>query len=314
MKVSDLFELRQGNGFELMHIDASDSDDSEVNFVSRTAQNNGVVARVNIVEGIEPFPKGSITVALGGSVLSSFVQINPFYTAFHIMVLEPKTKMSLQEKLYYCMCIKANAYRYSYGRQANKTLKDIELPMPLPKWVFDTSVEPIKTTILKNSLPLNAELWCEYELQDIFDIKYGINLELVNCEISNSGGINFVSRTATNNGVVAQVKPIQNKEPQKAGLISCSGGGSVLSTFVKRHDFYSGRDLYVLIPKYPMSIYSKLFCCNIIEKDKYRFNYGRQANKTLPILKIKLPCLPSGEPDFDFMENYIKSLPYSDRL
>jgi len=314
MKVKDLFDLRQGNGFELMHIGAVE--DGEVNFVSRTSQNNGVVAQVGMMDKIEPFRAGSISVALGGSVLSAFVQLKPFYTAFHIMVLEPKQDMTLSEKLYYCMCITANAYRYSYGRQANKTLKEIELPAIVPKWLNDITVESIKTNVTKKSLDLNAESWSEYRLQDIFEIQYGINLELINCEISSKDddSVNFVSRTSTNNGVVAQVKPMQNKVPQKAGLISCAGGGSVLSTFVQNRDFYSGRDLYTLTPKYPMTIYSKLFCCTVIEKEKYRFNYGRQANKTLPTLKIKLPSLPNGEPDFEFMENYIKSLPYSDRI
>lgn len=30
--------------------------------------------------------------------------------------------------------------------------------------------------------------------------------------------------------------------------------------------------------------------------------------------RIKLPITPEGTPDWEFMENYIKSLPYSDRL
>ena len=122
MKVKDLFILHQGNGFELYNM--GQSEDSDVFFVSRTANNNGVVATVDRVEGTAPFAAGLITVALGGSVLSSFIQRRPFYTAFHIMVLEPRREMSFNEKLYYCMCIQGNRYRYSYGRQANKTLKD----------------------------------------------------------------------------------------------------------------------------------------------------------------------------------------------
>ena len=36
-------------------------------------------------------------------------------------------------------CLRANRYRYSYGRQANRTLRDIGLPDPsrLPEWVRD---------------------------------------------------------------------------------------------------------------------------------------------------------------------------------
>ena len=69
MKISDLFILHQGNGFELYNMNLSDN--SDINFVSRTAQNNGVVAQVDKEENKVPFPAGYITVALGGSVLSS---------------------------------------------------------------------------------------------------------------------------------------------------------------------------------------------------------------------------------------------------
>ena len=36
--------------------------------------------------------------------------------------------------------------------------------------------------------------------------------------------------------------------------------------------------------------------------------YGRQANKTFPELEIELPIDSSGNPDWNYMENYIKSL------
>ncbi len=60
--------------------------------------------------------------------------------------------------------------------------------------------------------------------------------------------INFVARTETNNGVSARVKPVEGKEPQPTGLITCAGCGSVLSTFLQQEPFYSGRDIYLLNP------------------------------------------------------------------
>lgn len=165
---------------------------------------------------------------------------------------------------------------------------------------------------------LDVASWREFKVSDLFDVKYGINLELINCECQRDWEdgmtVNFVARTENDNGVVARVGIIPGKEPQPAGLLTCAGGGSVLSTFVQRRDFYSGRDLYLLIPKYDMSLYSKLFCCTVIEANKYRFSYGRQANKTLPNLELKLPVRSDGIPDFCFMERYIQSLPYSDRV
>jgi len=92
------------------------------------------------------------------------------------------------------------------------------------------------------------------KISDLFDVKYGINMELNQCEITTDvDGINFVARTANNNGVAAKVKIVKEKMPQPAGVITCAGGGSVLSSFVQKKSFYSGRDLYILTPKKKMS-------------------------------------------------------------
>ena len=49
------------------------------------------------------------------------------------------------------------------------------------------------------------------KISDIFDVKYGVNLALNQCE-QQDGGIPFVSRTSENNGVSAYIKPL-NIEP-----------------------------------------------------------------------------------------------------
>jgi hypothetical protein len=132
-KISDLFDVHYGHSLELNALKQSKSG---VNFVSRTAANNGVAAKVANIPGVAPMPGGLLTVALGGSVLETFVQPEPFYCGYHIFCLSPKKEMSLQEKLFYCCCIRANKYRYNYGRQANRTLKDILVPdlTDIPKW------------------------------------------------------------------------------------------------------------------------------------------------------------------------------------
>lgn len=72
-----------------------------------------------------------------GSVLSTYVQPEDFYIAHQIAILYPKEEMSLSEKLYYCLCIEENKYRFNYGRQADRTLRDIRLPSrkDIPEWV-----------------------------------------------------------------------------------------------------------------------------------------------------------------------------------
>lgn len=122
-------------------------------------------------------------------------------------------------------------------------------------------------------------------ISELFDVKYGLNLEL-NKLTRDPGGINFVSRSAKNNGVTGKVKPIFEVNPINAGMLTVAGGGSVLETFVQIEPFYSGRDLYYLIPLTEMTLQQKLFYCMCIRANKYRYNYGRQANRTLRDIQI----------------------------
>lgn len=142
--------------------------------------------------------------------------------------------------------------------------------------------------------------WEEFEVQELFDVVYGVNLELVNCvetDKNDPDAVAFVSRTESNNGISAYVKPVQGVEPQPKDTITVAGGGSVLATFLQTQPFYSGRDLYLLYPKCCISNKAKLFLVTIIKANKYRYNYGRQANVTLPSLKLKLPVTADGNPD-----------------
>jgi hypothetical protein len=86
---------------------------------------------------VTPIEAGVLTVAGGGSVLETFVQPEPFYSGRDLYYLKPLVTLSLEQKLYCCICIRANKYRYNYGRQANRTLKDLMIPDPrkAPAWV-----------------------------------------------------------------------------------------------------------------------------------------------------------------------------------
>ena len=140
--LNSLFEISRGNKFDFNKMDKAPMGEHSIAFVSRSGERNGLVAFVEKVGNIQPYESGLITVALGGSALSSFVQPRPFYTAQNIDVLRPRFVMSLDVKLYYCLCIEANRFRYStYGREANRTLHTIQVPALdyIPSWVNGVS-------------------------------------------------------------------------------------------------------------------------------------------------------------------------------
>jgi len=132
--LSDLFSVTYGVNLELNRMTL---DPSGIPFVGRSDRNNGVTARVAPITGLAPNPARTLSVAGGGSVLATFLQVEPYYSGRDLFYLTPQVDMTDSQLLYYCACIRANRYRYSYGRQANKTLKDLPLPSldALPAWV-----------------------------------------------------------------------------------------------------------------------------------------------------------------------------------
>lgn len=76
-------------------------------------------------------------------------------------------------------------------------------------------------------------------------------------------------------------------------------------------------DVRLLIPKDTIKLnkYIGLFITTILRKEKYRFNYSRKmGTERLKELSIKLPVDAQENPDWDYMENYIKTLKYSSSI
>lgn len=134
VKVEELFEVRYGINLELVHLEQCDNEDPDaIFFVSRTEKNNGVSGIVRRMDDIEPNPGHTISVAGSGSVMSSFYQKLPYYSGRDLYILIPKKEFSGIEMLFYAYCLQMNKYKYNYGRQANKTIKELYIPEEMPE-------------------------------------------------------------------------------------------------------------------------------------------------------------------------------------
>lgn len=132
--LSTLFSVTYGVNLELNKMTVNENG---IPFVGRSDRNNGVTARVTFIPGVTPNPAGTLSVAGGGSVLATFLQVEPYYSGRDLFYLTALSPMTDDQKLYYCACIRSNRYRYSYGRQANKTLKELLIPAldDMPDWI-----------------------------------------------------------------------------------------------------------------------------------------------------------------------------------
>jgi hypothetical protein len=312
--IHKLFTVKYGVNLELVHLEQCTKDDENaINFVSRTENNNGVSAFVLKSEELIPNPKHTISVAGGGSVLSSFYQEEEYYSGRDIYYLKPINNLSKIEMLFYAFCLTKNKYKYNYGRQANKTLKDILVPYKMPKSFEKLDIVELNTlnkeNILNSKIELNHNNWGWFSLNDprLFKISGTKTTPLQELEEYGKGEQPFVTTQASNNGIggffdfSTETGNVLTVDSAVIGYCSYQPLGFSASDHVEK-----------LTPTFKLNKYIALFIATVINKEQYRFNYGRKASQTrLKRANIKLPIKKDGEPDFVYMENYIKSLPYS---
>lgn len=318
--LNEIVKIDYGNKFDLQKMTF---EIPSVNFISRTSLNNGVSAKVDLISNKTPYKEGCLTIALGGSIGATFYQNKPFYTGQNVAVIQfYENNISMLAKLYLCQIIKfevKNKFR-AFGRELNKHIKsDFTVNLPVtnegnPDWSFmNEFMEKLRHKIIESENTqdihkLNISIWKEFKLSDLFNIVAGKYHYPDEYEIGNTP---YISASNTNNGVAQNI----NIHPDFKG--NCIVTGKVGCTaFYQPNDFCATSDVNVLIPKYlKFNKYIGLFIVAIINKsENYKWSYGRQCRvgDSNDII-IKLPT-KNNEPDWQFMEDYIKSLPYADRI
>ena len=200
VRLEEIFDVRYGVNLELNKM--YEMEDG-IPFVSRTAKNNGVAAFVRQIEGIDPNPSDTISVAGGGSVMESFLQSRPYYSGRDLYYLKPKTDLSDNEMLYYCACLRENKYRFNYGRQANRTLKSLLVPAisEIPGFVYNASLKlftGMDSPVVSRKISFSIAKWRWFRYDFLFDIARGRGPRKK--DLDGSGKVPFVTSSDQNNG------------------------------------------------------------------------------------------------------------------
>ena len=309
--------------------------------ISASDTTNGVMAWTNL----EPkFPANSITIGKVG--MASFVQPTPFCASPDVTVLVSKEKLNTYQLLFVKSVMDAERFRWNYGNQIRlNDSQKIKIKLPAatnnnPDWQY---MEDYAKNVILPSMPAKArsvwkgtynsgsvnsehfELlpndWEVFNLNEIFRIEYGSKLDICKVEENPFSEIAFVTRTANNNGVKLHVNKYNDLEPYPAGILTIALGGSIGKTFIQTTPFYTCQNVAVLTPTNELNIYHKIFLKTIIEKEcSLRFvAFGRELNSHIKndfTLKLPATTNANGEkvPDWQWMEDYIKGLPFSEAI
>lgn len=167
----------------------------------------------------------------------------------------------------------------------------------------------------KNDIKLTDRKWDYFELDKIVtSIKNGKSYNASDLTLAaDDEYISYVTRTDANNGVSMCVQRLDYDGLEKANAITI--GDTTATIFFQDHDFITGPHIIVIRADW-LNVYTATFIISLLNMEKYRYPvFGRAFTKDLiKQTKLYLPITEKGEPDFDFMEAYIKSLPFSARI
>lgn len=178
-----------------------------------------------------------------------------------------------------------------------------------------------KTTIVLDDDTLQKNNNSNYKI-DISTWREFIVGEEFDCQTTTAmiypkdGLYNYVSRSAFNNGVSKKVDLKDRNgvdfELNKGNCITIGAEGRF--AFYQKEDFIAGVKIYTIRHKNINDINAMFICALLnINVSKYKYTEARILEK-IKQETIKLPATTQGQPDWQFMENYIKSLPYGDEI
>lgn len=229
--------------------------------------------------------------------------------------------------LFLCACINQNRNKYCFGRKAfsNKIGRDkILIPTSEngnPDYEFMSNyirneffkeIEDLKKycqnallNINKKDIPkLSEKKWEAFNVNYIFPyIQRGKRLKKGDHK---AGNIPYVSSTMMNNGVD---NFISNKEGKRFdNCITIANSGSVGASFYHQYEFI-GSDHITAFKNEKFNKYIYLFLATIVSRISDKYSFNREINDfRISNEKVLLPVNEDGNPDYEYMEQYIKNI------
>ena len=166
-------------------------------------------------------------------------------------------------------------------------------------------IEKFKKTPKTDSL--DEKKWKEFFLKEVFiEIQRGKRLKKSD---HREGNQPYISSTGSNNGIDGYVG---NKEKVRIfeNCITLANSGSVGSCFYQPYSFVAS-DHVTKLENNDFDKYTNLFLSSVVSRLGEKYSFNREMNDTrIKKEKILLPINDKNEPDYEFMENYMKNLEY----
>ena len=301
--------------------------DGKTPYITRSETDNGINLFVPD-EQMRKYKKddGNV-VTIGLDTQTVFYQKNSFWTGQNIQILK-NDNLNYWVAMFLIPLLKIQMEKFSWGGNGATLgrLNRTQIMLPIdsdyqPDWQFmedyikQKEEEKIKqlidyytqqaTDILIQTASITDREWKAFPFNEIFEeIQRGKRLTKSN---QIEGDIPYISSSATQNGVDNFIS--NEKNVRKFGnCLTIANSGSVGATFFHHYQFIASDHVTELKLERPNK-YVYLFLASIIKRLEEKYSFNREINdKRIQREKILLPINDNAEPDWQFMEDFIRQL------
>lgn len=327
-KVGDLFNLINSKAYHLNDIKEANFG---LNYITRSKFNNGLKSYVIKKDGYQVNPAG--TISFGAENANFFYQENEYITGNKMYYIDTR-KLSKYSALFLrCVLEKTftNDFSFSDGMIPDKIKNEyIYLPknnQQQPDWAYMESY--MKSIMLEsekklenlqnvnsNNNKVESAKWKDFIFGKIFQMQKQKEISPIyayNKNMQQEIKYPFYGQSSENNGIISYISLedrtlLNNKENNPIIMIHSNNHLS----FYVNSPFYlkDGHGATSLFTNKNLNEYNVFFIISVLNKTMAdKFDYSLKATKEkLNSLKIKLPVDGEGEPDWEYMENYMKNI------
>lgn len=158
---------------------------------------------------------------------------------------------------------------------------------------------------------IDTKDWKIFKLEDLFMISISLSVDKTAFEFDDSYDIDFIGRTSINNGIQGKLYELKYA-PNEAGTYSVTQIGTKVCQY-RENRWYASQNIFKLVPLDNAMNKASKFLTTVITQ-ALKCTYSDDTYSSYPTLKslrqqeIKLPVDDNGEPDWVYMEDYMKQI------
>jgi hypothetical protein len=313
-RLGELFDMRTGD----FHAEA-DLEPGAIPLVSAADSNNGIL-------GFFAIPRSktyanALTVAYAGQPLVAKFHPYRFGAKDDVAILVPRAHLRETTLLFVAAALNRMRWRYSYGRKCYRgKLRRLLVRLPstgtIPGGIAEEAIAGIYPKDYRALIPEKGPSlttrdiprlrWTRRRLTELFQLKRG---DFHAIDALDPGPYATVSRVSADNGVVGYFAPPDGAALYPPGALTVSTVGG--DTFVQLNEFIATDNVVVCTPKDPLEPTTLFFIAYMLNRQKWRYSYGRQCYKRkLEHVCVDVPVTADGQIDQRSMRQIVMRASY----